>query len=81
MKLNAIKFGLSFGILWALGMLVLTIVSASTGYADAFLRLFVGVYPGYGVTVGGAFFGLIDGFVDGFVGAWLVALFYNKLVG
>ncbi|MCR4328468.1 MAG: bacteriophage holin [Patescibacteria group bacterium] len=79
--LDAKKFGLAAGILWGAAMLVFTLISIATGYADEFMSLMANVYPGYTVSVEGSVIGLIYGFLDGFIGCYLFAAIYNKLHG
>lgn len=79
MKLNARNLGLAAGILWAAVMLVMTLISAGTGYSGEFLKMMASIYPGYRVSVAGSIIGLVYGFVDGFVGLYLFAKLYNWL--
>jgi hypothetical protein len=78
MKLSSKALGLTLGILWGLGLFVMTLLAASNGYAADQLGLLVGVYPWYEVTTQGAFIGLGLGFLDGFIGGWIIAWVYNK---
>lgn len=80
MKLHAKKFGLALGIIWGLSVLVLTLISAWTDFGYLTLTN-LSIYPGYSITVGGAFIGGIWAFIDGFVGGTLIIWVYNKLVG
>ncbi len=80
MKLNAKAFALASGVLWGLGMFVVTLISAMNGYATDFLLVMASIYPGFSLTFTGAFFGAVYGFVDGFVGGWLFAWLYNRFV-
>ncbi|MCR4260832.1 MAG: bacteriophage holin [Candidatus Colwellbacteria bacterium] len=80
MNLNPKAFGLSSGILWGLGMFVMTILAAMNGYASDFLIVMSGIYPGFSLTYFGAFLGAIYGFVDGFVGGWIFAWLYNRFL-
>lgn len=77
--LNTKNFALAGGILWAICMLVLTLLSLYTGYAAEFMRLFSGVYPGYDISVSGSLIGAAYGFIDAFVGLYIFAWLYNKL--
>ena len=79
MKLNAKNFGLAFGILWGFSVLIMTLISLYTRYAEGFLRLLSEIYPGYKVSLVGSFIGCVYGFVDGFIGFYLFALIYNFL--
>ena len=80
MNLNPKAFGLASGILWGLGMFVMTILAAINGYASDFLIVMSGIYPGFSLTYLGAFVGAIYGFVHGFVGGWAFAWLYNKFL-
>lgn len=80
-KLHPVSLGVAGGIVWGLGVLILTLVSSATGYASVFLNMIESVYPGYDITGPGAFLGLIYGFIDGFVWLYLVAWLYNLLEG
>ena len=79
MEVNAKNAGLAMGILWAVCLFVVTLISIWTGWAEGFLTLMGGVYPGYSIGYLGAVIGAVYGFVDGFVGMWLLAWLYNKL--
>jgi hypothetical protein len=82
MRLNAVIYGIVFGILAGLMMFVATIwlvikggpvVGPNLGLLSQFLI-------GYHVTVGGAFLGLIYGFIIGFVIGFAVATIYNWIL-
>lgn len=79
-QLNATAAALSLGILWSLSMLVLTIISLQSGYANEFMELMADVYPGYEVSGKGAVIGMLYGFADGFIGTWIMVTFYNFFV-
>lgn len=79
MKLNAKALALASGILWGLGMALLTALSMMNGYAGQFLNLMAGVYPGYTISGIGIVVGAIYGFLDGFIGCYIFAWLYNKL--
>lgn len=77
--LNTKNLALSAGIMWALSMFIMTIISMYTGYASQFINLMESIYPGYNLSWGGSILGLIYGFVDGFVGLYIFGWLYNKL--
>ena len=79
-KLCACKLGVAGGLLWGLSLLVVTLISVWTGYAEGFLNLISGVYPGYEITIAGSFIGFFYGFADGFFGLAILALIYNFLL-
>lgn len=76
-KLNVLAASLAVGLTWSVSLLVLTLFSVKTGYAEGTLAILVGVYPGYELTNQGAFLGLIMGFLDGFIGTYIVVSLYN----
>lgn len=78
-ELNAKNLGLTLGILWGLGLFLVTLISVFSGYGAAFLNVVASIYPGFKVTYLGAIIGLVYGFIDGFIGGWLIAWIYNKL--
>jgi len=78
MKLSPTALGLAGGIMWALIVCILTLTSIWTGgYATEVLNLIGNIYPGYQITVWGAFVGLVYGFIDGFLGGYILAWVYN----
>lgn len=77
--LDVKNFGLAAGILWGVSLFILTHISLSTGYAEGFLNLMVGVYPGYELSTSGSVAGLLFGFLDGFIGCVIFAWLYNWL--
>jgi hypothetical protein len=79
MKLNAKSLGLAAGILWAVMLFLMTVLSIYTGYAAGFLKIVASIYPGYGISWPGAFLGILFGFIDGFIGGYLLAWLYNRL--
>lgn len=78
MKLDAKAFALALGILWGLGVLVMSFI-ATKGYGAEFVSFLGNVYLGYDMTVKGAVIGAVWGFLDGFIGGWIFAWLYNKL--
>ncbi len=78
MQLQATAFGLAGGVLWGVSVLLMTLVSAFTGYASLFLHILMEIYPGFEVTLLGAIIGLGYAFVDGFLGGFVLAWLYNR---
>lgn len=76
--LNPKKFGLAGGILWGLCMFACTILALYTGYAEMFLKMMGGIYPGYTISWVGGIIGLVYGFLDAFIGLYIFAWLYNK---
>lgn len=78
MKLNAKALALAGGIVWGVGILVLTYWFLILGFEGGTLVKLKRVYLGYSVTWYGGFIGLIWGFVDGLIGCGLLAWLYNR---
>lgn len=78
-RLNAVKFGIAGGIIWAALVLFVTALS---GYFPTWFSLFSECYGmlGYSASFLGAILGVIYGFIDGFILMWVFALIYNKLL-
>lgn len=77
MKLCAGKFGFAFGLIWALGMLLLGWAAWLWGYGTPLVALWSTVYLGYAPTFLGGIYGALWGFVDFFIFGWLVIVVYN----
>lgn len=77
--LNPKNFGLAAGILWGLCIFVFTLIAVFSGLWMDTMKLVVSLYPGYTVSIVGAFVGLVYGFVDAFVCFYIFAWLYNKL--
>ncbi len=81
MKLNVLAFGLTCGLVWGLGVLVLTWwVIAFEGQTGEPTILGL-VYRGYTVSAAGSLIGLVWGLGDGLVGGVIFAWLYNVLAG
>ena len=80
--LNAKALGLAGGLLWGLCMFVLTFVGMYvSGYGSLYYELLMSVYPGYELSVGGAFLGFLYGFADGVISLFLFGWLYNVYAG
>ena len=79
MKLDIKALALTFGILWGLGVFVMTWWIILTGGAGAAPSLLERVYIGYHITPLGSVVGLVWALVDGAICGALVAWLYNKL--
>lgn len=80
MKLNVKAFAAACGLLWGLGLLLLTwwiiAFDGSTGEAT-----FIGkVYRGYNISPVGSLIGLVWALPDGAIGGAIFAWLYNTLV-
>lgn len=78
-SLSIWRFGVAVGLTWALGLLALALINMCWTWGAPFISLMSSLYPGYDVTVLGAFTGAAWAFADGFIGGAMVALFYNLL--
>ncbi len=81
MKLNVLALGLAFGLIWGLGLFILTwwiiLFDGQTG-ETTIIGL---VYRGYSITAVGSVIGLIWAFFDGAIGGVIFAWLYNLLAG
>ncbi|MCP3940726.1 MAG: hypothetical protein GY710_04495 [Desulfobacteraceae bacterium] len=79
MKLNVKAFALTGGILWGLGLFLLTwwiiAFDGATGEPTLIGRL----YRGYTISPTGSFIGLGWAFVDGLIGGAIFAWLYNRI--
>ena len=80
MKLNVKAFGLACGLVWGLGLFLLTWwILAFEGNSAG--PTFIGrIYRGYTITPVGSMVGLVWGFLDGWIGGLIFAWVYNLLV-
>ena len=81
MKLNIKAFALSCGILWGLGLFLLTwwfiAFNGATGEPTLIGRL----YRGYTISPIGSVVGLIYAFFDALIGGAIFAWLYNRIAG
>jgi hypothetical protein len=80
-RLNAKAWGVSFAFLFGLGLFVATIILVLKGgpKVGQHLSLLSVYFPGYRVTVAGAFIGFIYAFVLGYILGRLVGVVYNAV--
>ena len=81
MKLHTTKFGLAFGIVYAVVFFLYGAVAAFLGWGGAMAEMIGSFYIGFGPTLGGALIGALWGFAVGFGFFALAAAIYNRLVG
>lgn len=80
MKWETKRVAITGGIIWAVALFVVTLISVYTGgYAKAFLEDIASIYPGYSISLVGSVVGLIYGFFDVFVGVYIFVWIYKKL--
>ena len=79
MRLNVKAFGLTCGILWGLGLFVITWwIIAFEGVTGE--PTFIGrLYRGYSISPAGSLIGFVWALVDGVVGGAIFAWLYNVL--
>jgi hypothetical protein len=81
MKLNVWAFALTCGIVWGVGLFLLTwwiiMFEGQTGEVTAIGHL----YRGYNVSAVGSVIGLVWAFFDGLIGGLIFAWLYNLLCG
>ena len=80
MKLNVKSFALACGLLWGIGLFVLTwwIIAFDGATSDP---TFIGkVYRGYSISAAGSVLGLAWGLVDGLIGGAVFAWLYNCIL-
>jgi hypothetical protein len=78
MKLQPIALGLAGGILWAVAIVVVSLVAANTSYWNELVPMIGQLYVGYDATISGTLIGAIFGFIDAFIGGILLAWLYNR---
>ena len=81
MKLNTKAFTLACGLVWGIGLMLITwwimLMDGATGEIT-----FIGkVYRGYSISLGGSFMGLVWGLIDGAIGGAILAGIYNYFAG
>ncbi len=77
--INEKKLGIAGGILWGLCICSTTAISIYTGYAEQFLTMMAGIYPGFSISWLGCLLGFIYGFIDAGIGLYLLAWIYNRI--
>ena len=79
MKLNVKAFALACGLLWGIGLFLLTwwiiAFDGITGEATFIGRL----YRGYNISPMGSIIGLVWAFIDAFIGGAVLAWLYNLI--
>lgn len=81
MKLNIKAFALACGILWGLGLFLLTWWIIAFDGVTHEVTMIGRLYRGYTISPAGSLLGLLYGFVDAFIGGAVLAWLYNRLAG
>ena len=81
MKLNVKALAITSGLVWGIGLFLLTwwiiFFDGATGEVTIIGRL----YRGYSISPGGSVIGLIWGLIDGMIGGAIFAWLYNLISG
>jgi len=80
-RLNARAWGVSLGLLFGLGLMSATLFLVIKGGPNVgqHLALLGTYFPGYRVSVAGAFIGFVYAFVLGYAVGRLIGVVYNRL--
>lgn len=80
-QLNAQSWGVAFGLLLGFGLFLATIILVIKGGVNVgqHLSLLAVYFPGYRVTIFGAFVGFVYAFVIGYALGRLVGIVYNRI--
>jgi len=81
MKLNVKAFALACGILWGLGLFVLTWWVIAFDGSTSEITMIGRLYRGYTISPLGSLLGLLYGFIDAFIGGAILAWLYNRIAG
>ena len=81
MKLNPVKFGIAFGILYAAIFFLYAILAVLFGWGGELIELIGGLYFGFGASFVGALVGAVWGLALGFIFFGGAAWIYNRLLG
>lgn len=77
--------GLTFGAVYALCTLLISLIALVTALFDLFyakdmVYIFQSIYPFYDLNVIGITLGVVYSFGLGFLFGWLIAVVYNRLI-
>ena len=79
MKLNVKAFALTCGLMWGLGLFLLTWWIIAFDGPTAEVTLIGKIYRGYSITPTGSVIGLVWGLLEGLIGGAVFAWLYNML--
>jgi hypothetical protein len=82
LRLNAKAWGIAFGLLGGLSLFLATLILVLKGGENVgqHLSLLAIFFPGYRVTMGGAFVGFVYGFVLGYGIGRIIGGVYNRVL-
>jgi len=79
-KLNTRAVALALGLMWSLGILLMSMTASATeSYLHNMVDFIASVYLGYSLSFVGIFTGMVWGFFDAAIGGFVFAWLYNKL--
>ena len=81
MKLNTKAFALACGLVWGIGLMLITWWIMLMDGASGEITLIGRVYRGYSISFGGSLMGLVWGLIDGAIGGAILAGVYNYFAG
>ncbi len=81
MKLNIKAFTLACGLVWGIGLLLITWWIMLMDGASGEITFIGKVYRGYSISMGGSLIGLFWGLIDGAIGGAILASVYNYFAG
>jgi hypothetical protein len=79
MKLNVKAFSLACGLIWGVGLFLLTWWVLALDGPTREITFIGRVYRGYTISPVGSIYGLVWGFVDGMIGGAVFAWVYNLI--
>ncbi len=80
MTIHPVKFGIAFGVVYAVTFFLYGAMAALFGWGAEFADFIGDFYIGFGPSFAGAVIGAVWGFVIGFVFFALAARIYNRLI-
>jgi len=79
MKINVRAFALSCGIIWGIGLFLITWWIILFGGMPNEPVILEHIYLGYHISPAGSIIGLLWAFVDGLIGGGIFAWLYNRI--
>jgi hypothetical protein len=76
---DPVRLGIAGGIIWGIGIFVMTLICLTNGYAREILTILTSIYPGYVVSVSGSLIGFLYGFASALIFLFVFGWIYNLL--
>ncbi len=80
-RLKPCALGAAIAILWALTLLLISLLAIFLGVGFPWLGIIASLYVGFSLTIGGIIIGLVWALIDGFITGVVLAWLYNWLSG